>query len=292
MTNRMTLEAVNSLDAAAFVAAFAEIYEHSPWVAEAAATLRPFASVAALHAALSGAVAAAPEATRLALLRAHPDLAGKAALAGELTDSSRREQAAAGLGGLSPAEMARFTEANTRYRERFGFPFILAIKYWTKAHILAAFDGRLNNGREAEMATALAEVDKIAFLRLLGLVEPAPTGWLSTHVLDTARGCPAQGMEIELFRLDAAGQAILVKSARTNADGRTDGPLLADGALEVGTWQLLFKAGEYLLATGQGVAAPAFLDGVPIRFAIANPEQHYHVPLLLSPWAYSTYRGS
>lgn len=113
-------------------------------------------------------------------------------------------------------------------------------------------------------------------------------GYLTTHVLDTARGCPAAGLRIVLR--DGAGA--LLAEVVTNADGRTDGPILPQGRSAAGTYELIFHAGDYLRATGQAGAAPLFLDLVPIRFGISDPEAHYHVPLLLSPYGYSTYRGS
>lgn len=288
---RLSLDQVNGLDGSAFAATFAAVYEHSPWVARQAAALRPFASLTQMAEGFAGIVAAAADEARLTLLRAHPDLAGRAAVRGDLTAHSRLEQASAGLDSLTADEMAAFTRANDDYRQRFGFPFILAVKHWGKAHILAAFRGRLGNSPAAERATALAEVDKIAFSRLLALVEPAPGGRLTTHVLDTARGRPAAGMNIELVRIEG-GVETLVRQGTTNADGRLDQPLLADAGMAVGLWRLTFSTGEYFLASGQALTAPAFLDLVPIRFAIHNPEQHYHVPLLVTPWSYSTYRGS
>ncbi len=118
-------------------------------------------------------------------------------------------------------------------------------------------------------------------------------GRLTTHVLDTARGCPGANMTIELWRLDpAGGDGQLLKTAHTNADGRTDEPLLVDDEFVAGIYELVFAVGEYFAAeTGTGPTFP-FLDHVPIRFGVAEPTAHYHVPLLVSPWAYSTYRGS
>ena len=116
-------------------------------------------------------------------------------------------------------------------------------------------------------------------------------GWLTTHVLDTARGMPAAGLAIALFRVTGAGREP-VAEAVTNADGRTDAPLLPKGAMAAGTYELVFRAGDYLRATGQAGAEPLFLDEVPIRFGISDAGVHYHVPLLLSPYGYSTYRGS
>jgi len=117
-------------------------------------------------------------------------------------------------------------------------------------------------------------------------------GHLTTHVLDTAQGCPAAGMHVELWHLDAAGGRTLLAAVRTNANGRTDAPLLAEGALRVGVYELVFAVGEYFRAQRVTTASPPFLDQVPVRFSIADPEADYHVPLLVSPWAYSTYRGS
>lgn len=115
-------------------------------------------------------------------------------------------------------------------------------------------------------------------------------GRLTTHVLDTASGAPAADLVIELWRLD--GSETMIASVTTNADGRVDAPLLADGSFKTGTYELRFHAGDYLRANGHVLPEPAFLDVVPIRFGIAAPDQHYHVPLLLSPYGYSTYRGS
>jgi 5-hydroxyisourate hydrolase len=115
-------------------------------------------------------------------------------------------------------------------------------------------------------------------------------GRLTTHVLDTARGVPAAGMKIELYAL--AGGRKLVVSAVTNANGRTDAPLLDGAALAAGSYELVFAVGAYFRAAGVTLPDPAFLDEVPLRFGIADASAHYHVPLLCSPWSYSTYRGS
>ncbi len=115
---------------------------------------------------------------------------------------------------------------------------------------------------------------------------------LTTHVLDTALGKPAEGLRIDLYRFDGEGRS-LVKTVATNSDGRVDGgPLLSGETFAVGTYELVFYAGDYLRANGVALADPAFLDLIPIRFGIADTAAHYHVPLLLSPYGYSTYRGS
>ncbi len=115
-------------------------------------------------------------------------------------------------------------------------------------------------------------------------------GRLTTHVLDTASGNPAAGLKIELFRLD--GGTVHLKTIVTNADGRADGPILEGPAFVQGHYELRFHAGDYLRKSDAALPEPAFLDVIPIRFGIANAAQHYHVPLLLSPYGYSTYRGS
>lgn len=117
------------------------------------------------------------------------------------------------------------------------------------------------------------------------------SGRLTTHVLDTALGKPAQGLAINLFRIEGEART-LIRSVVTNADGRVDGPMLDGEAFAVGTYELLFHAGDYLRATGSDLPEPAFLDLIPLRFGIADAGSHYHVPLLLSPFSYSTYRGS
>lgn len=116
-------------------------------------------------------------------------------------------------------------------------------------------------------------------------------GWLSTHVLDTARGRPAAGIGVTLYRIMGAERS-QIAAAVTNADGRTDAPLLAGADYRAGLYELVFSAGAYLRATGQASGAVLFLDEIPIRFGIDDPGAHYHVPLLLSAFGYSTYRGS
>ncbi|MGH1368699.1 MAG: hydroxyisourate hydrolase [Maritimibacter sp.] len=117
------------------------------------------------------------------------------------------------------------------------------------------------------------------------------SGYLTTHVLDTARGCPAEGIEILLYRVSGASHR-KIASATTNADGRTETPILAAEAFKTGVYELIFCAGAYLRASNQAAEDPLFLDQIPIRFGMSDALAHYHVPLLLSPYGYSTYRGS
>jgi 5-hydroxyisourate hydrolase len=119
-------------------------------------------------------------------------------------------------------------------------------------------------------------------------------GYLTTHVLDTACGHPAAGMRVELFRLDRADEGRnLLTATRTNAQGRTDTPLVEEGKLSRGVYELVFEVGEYFAGQQEtGYADPPFLDRVAVRFGVHDPAAHYHVPLLTSPWSYTTYRGS
>ena len=162
----LSIDMVNAMNAEAFRDAFAAIAEKSAWVAAAAGTSRPFADRADAIAAFQDALTGADRQPQLAVLRAHPDLAGRVALAGDLEQASKEEQAGAGLDSLSADELARFTDFNTRYRARFGFPFILAVRGATKYDILAAFAARIDNGAEAEFDTAINQVCRIMQFRL------------------------------------------------------------------------------------------------------------------------------
>jgi len=162
----------SSLDRTQFVALHGRVYEHSPWIAETAwsAGLKPqHDTVEGLHQALAAIVDAAPRARQLALLNAHPDLAGRLAVSGELTAESTSEQASAGLDKCSPDEFRRFTELNEAYKRKFPFPFIMAVKGKSRAEILKAFEHRIHNAEDIEFRTALSEVHKIALIRLRDL---------------------------------------------------------------------------------------------------------------------------
>ena len=167
----IALATLNAVGRAEFVGALGGIFEHSPWVAQAVIGERPFASVDALHAAMTAAVVRAPPERQLALIRAHPELAGKAAIRGELTAASTSEQAGAGLAACSPEEYARLTALNTRYNARFAFPFILAVKGYDRAGIIAAFERRVERSADEEHAENLRQIARIARFRLSDLLE-------------------------------------------------------------------------------------------------------------------------
>ena len=166
----LSLADLNRMNAADFVAALGGIFEHSPWVPERAAATRPFSSLDSLHGAMVLAMWAANESEKLALLRAHPQLAGKEADAGTLTAHSTSEQDSVGLTRLTSEEKAKIVALNAAYLEQHGFPFIIAVKLRSKRQIFESFEQRLNNPRDIEFTTALAEVGKIARIRLEALL--------------------------------------------------------------------------------------------------------------------------
>jgi 2-oxo-4-hydroxy-4-carboxy-5-ureidoimidazoline decarboxylase len=166
-----TVAHLNTLDRAAFTAALGHLFEHSPWVADETWPRRPFRDAAHLHAALCAAMRAASPDRQLALIRAHPDLAGRLAQQNQLTAESTREQASAGLNRLTAAELAEFQANNTAYLARFGFPFIICARLANKSAILAAMQSRLPNAPETEFAAALGEIEKIAQLRLSDILQ-------------------------------------------------------------------------------------------------------------------------
>ena len=287
----VSLKALNECSDKEFVERLGGVFENAPWVAERAAARRPFPSLADLSRAMSEAIESAAGEETLALLRGHPELA----FSGAMTRESVHEQNAAGLDRLAAAQRETFGRFNKAYREKFGFPFVLCVRRHGRDSILREFERRLNLSADEERETALGEVLRIGALRLDQRVSGPDrlpvSGRLSTHVLDTAAGRPAEGVEIELVEIASDGAHSITRAA-TNADGRTDGPLITDRPLPIAQYELRFHVGAYHRRQGIPLADPAFLDVVPIRFAVAEPEGHYHVPLLVTPWSYSTYRGS
>lgn len=168
----LTIADLNAMSREQYLAAIGFLFEHSPWIVESAWDERPFASRDDLQVKLLDVVRRAPLERRIALIQAHPDLAGRAALAGDLTEASTREQASAGLDRMSPDEYLRFHELNNAYKARFGFPFIICVRENTKESILRSFETRLLHECEAEVATALDEIGKIVRLRLADAVAP------------------------------------------------------------------------------------------------------------------------
>src|SRR5579864_3998037 len=247
-----TLDELNTCAQRDFVAALANIFEYSPWVAEPAFAARPFAGVNALFAAMKTAVEQAPQELQLKLIKAQPDLADKTKRAARLTAESTAEQSSVGLDRLSDAEYEAFARVNNAYRAKFGFPYIVCVRRHTKDSILDDFERRLPNDAATETATSIVEICRIAALRLDQLVVSSDRllvhGRLSTHVLDNHSGKPAGGIEVELVERSALGAARVVTRAVTNSDGRTDQPLIGGRPVPIGRYELNFSVGKYFKA--------------------------------------------
>lgn len=291
-----TLAELNACSRQDFVAALANIFEYSPWIAEQAASQRPFAGVVPLFAAMKSAVDRASPELRLALIKAHPDLANKTQRAAGLTAESSAEQNSVGLDRLSDAEYDAFERVNNAYRTKFGFPYIVCVRRHSKDSILRDFERRLPNDAATETQKSIEEICRIAALRLDQQVASEDRlkvhGRLSTHVLDTHSGKPAAGIAVELVELSELGSSRVVTRAITNSDGRTDQPLIGGRPVPIGRYELTFGVGRYFAERRVPLSDPPFLDFIPLRFSVSEPEGHLHVPLLVTPWSYATYRGS
>src|SRR6202011_1703982 len=294
--SQKALSELNACSNADFVGALANIFEYSPWIAEQAASARPFAGVKQLFEAMKAAVDRAVPELRLALIKTHPDLANKTQRAAGLTAESSAEQNSVGLDRLSDAEYEAFERVNSAYRAKFGFPYIACVRRHTRDSILRDFERRLPNDAKTETQTSIEEICRIAALRVDQLVTGDDRlrvhGRLSTHVLDTHSGRPAAGGAIELVALSELGAGRVVTRATTNADGRTDQPLIGGRPVPIGRYELTFSIGNYFARQQVAMSDPPFLDQIPLRFSVSEPEGHLHVPLLVTPWSYATYRGS
>lgn len=171
MPAKFSLAEINAMDAPRFTETVGRVFEHAPWVAARVAVRRPFADRDGLHRAMVAVVAGAGADEQLALVRGHPELAGKAAIAGDMTAESKSEQGGAGLDRLTPAQFEKFHQLNDAYRAKFGFPFILAVKGRDAAEILAIFAQRVGQERSVELREALAQIARISGFRLADLVE-------------------------------------------------------------------------------------------------------------------------
>lgn len=183
--NCVPLDVANRLTDIAFVESFGDVAEHSPWVAEYALGIRPFLNREAMITAFRDGLYQARQDAQTDLIRAHPDLAGKAALAGKVTDDSKNEQAGVGLDRLSPVEFKRFNELNDRYKEKFRFPFIFAVKGATKDMILEAFETRLEHSSNEEFDTALEQIARIFRFRIEDRICPDESSKSVTRVSQT-----------------------------------------------------------------------------------------------------------
>lgn len=287
----ISLDDLNAMSATDFAACLGPVFENAPWVATAAAALRPFANLTALHKAMLADISALPAEALSLFLRGHPRLSAETLRRGTTAESTV-EQTAIGLDGLDTDLSARLETLNRAYEARFGFPFILAVRKASLETLFATFERRLVASPEAERAEALAEVAAISWMRLLDRVRAAPTGSVSTHVLDTVRAAPAGGLAVELWRRESDGDMTRIVSFVTNENGACDGNLLEGGHLSAGTYEWRYDTATYFARHGYATPARTYLGKVQVAFTVWNPEEHFHVPLLLSPGSYTTYRGS
>jgi 2-oxo-4-hydroxy-4-carboxy-5-ureidoimidazoline decarboxylase len=285
------MDASRSLDALAepeALAAFLRCCGSRRW-AEAMARGRPYRDPHTLLEAGERAAAALTRADWLEAFSHHPRIGDRAALQARFPATaqwSSGEQA--GVAGAAEDVLGALAEGNRAYEARFGHVFVVCATGKSAAEMLALLRERLPNEPDAELAIAAAEQRKITQLRLEKLLaEGAEVSLLTTHVLDTSLGRPARDVAVRLERREADAWVELGR-ARTDQDGRCRGLLPQGVALQASVYRLVFGSGAYFAARGQ----PSFYPEVSVVFEVSEPTQHHHVPLLLSPFAYSTYRGS
>ncbi len=265
------------------------LFEHSPWVAEAAFPCRPFASIERLHATMMHCVRNVSDDRRFALLKGHPELAGKEAQARTMTVASTFEQGSAGLDRLSQTELRKLQQLNKAYSEKFGFPFIICVRRHSKDSIFGQFERRLSNDFKTECEAAMAEVGRITALRLdQRLISDGSLklhGHLAVHIVDLARGLPAHGMAVDLYAIESSGIEYALRSNRADSSGIAI--MLDNRPLPIGLYELRFHCREYFRIQQH----LSFLDLVPVRFSVAEPEGDYHIPFRVTQSSYFTYRG-
>jgi 2-oxo-4-hydroxy-4-carboxy-5-ureidoimidazoline decarboxylase len=273
--------ALNVCDAADFVSALADIFDSGRWVAEAVVGWRPFADIAELHEAMAAVVMAASRDEQLGLLQAAQGLDDLDIL------PVRASEWKAQLHGL-----------NARFREHFGFPFIIARAADHDA-LLAAYTLRWENPQADEEATALRELQEIARLRLERLLNPQarPTGRLTVQVVETCRGRPAAGVALTLSHVADIGRRHRAAEAVTNADGECGQPLLEGSALTAGRYSLDIAAGAYFAGHGGGEGGSGedetpFIDVITVAFGLGDPTQNIRLLVLISPTGYSVQRAA
>jgi 2-oxo-4-hydroxy-4-carboxy-5-ureidoimidazoline decarboxylase len=286
---RVSLDDVNRMDQVAFVQAFGDVYELSPWVAKTAYAKRPFATVTALHQALIDVFANASRDQQLKFFHDLSDIGDKSAKAGTVTANSHSEQGTSGVDSLGPEDQALLEAMTKAYRAKFNMAFTICNRRSTKATIFSEYMRRLRNSLDEEIALQLREQFFITRLRLAEQVSgpgmPRVYGDMSTHVINSMIGAPAEGVAVEIFEL-WGDRSYKVAVGATNAEGRA---MLMEGKpLPIGRYELRFAIGDFFRKMGVTPAAQKpFLDIVPMRFYIANSENSYHVPLVVSPYGYS-----
>ncbi|SON56749.1 Uric acid degradation bifunctional protein [Hartmannibacter diazotrophicus] len=283
------LDVLNDCPQDRFQAVLGPVFENAPWVCDMVWHKRPFASLTMLHDAMMQALRALEGDRLIAFLNGHPRLSPETLRKGTTAESTG-EQTSAGLNALDPETTGLLGQLNDAYEARFGFPFILAVRNASLETMLASFQRRIGASPAAEREEALAEIRAISWMRLLDRVTPATSGGLSTHVLDTVRAAPAAGIGIELWKRLPSGNMECLATHQTDQQGQfaTNG----DWPVEAGDYEWHFDTPTYFARQGYATVERTYLGKVRIAFSVWNPEEHYHVPLLLTPGSYTTYRGN
>jgi len=289
----MTVSLAQMANPGVFTKVVAQLYYDSPWIAEHSLLRQrgaPFKSITGVDESLWLLIREASKGEKLGLLNAYPDLSGKAALAGVMSAESTEEQRSAGLGQLTMDEMSRFTEMNEAYRAKFGFPFILAVRNANKRTILGAFEQRLKNSEASELAAALDQVRKIAWMRLRIAVAPSPTGCLRCRILDSERRCPASSMRVVLRYCGGSRHSedfapIALGEFIADSQGQLASPVLQGANMAEGTYECTLSLGEYYSINGVPLASTPLLEEVLIRFGIDNLELCYELTVLCRPYS-------
>ena len=287
----LTLVEVNRMNEAAFVAAFGDTYELSPWVAKVAYAKRPFPTVTALHQALADAFGAVRREQQQAFFRRLSDIGDRTVKAENITAASKLEQSVSGVDSLTEADHERLKKLNKAYRDKFDMSFTIANRRNTQDTIFTQFERRLSNDLATELAIAIQEEFFITRLRVaeqvLGEGMPRVYGDLTAHVLNTVVGQPANGMAIDLFEM-SGDTGRKVAQTTTNIDGRAD--IMVGRPLPNGRYELRLAMADYFRKLGAALGSPPFFDVVTIRLYLDNPEGSIHVPVACSPWSYAMYR--
>lgn len=283
---KVTLGELNALSEDAFCAHLGPVFENAPWIARAASTKAPFESLTALHRAMVSVLDDAPAETINAFLNGHPRLTRNVS-AKVATAESVAEQTSAGLNAIDPTTADELADLNEAYYEKFGFPFILAVRFARPQTILSALRHRIARDPTAETRAALREIEAITWMRLLERVAIAKVGGLSVNVIDLVTGKPATGLHVTLSRKHATGEIAPLADGTVDARGVVEFP----GTEDLGGYLLAFDLASYFAGQGHEQPAFGFLDTVEFQFRITNPEEHYHVPLRLTPYSIMAYRG-
>lgn len=283
----------NKLGTAEFIDAFGDVYDHASWIIERIAGCRPFTSRMELYLATAIEIDRASERERLALLTGHPELARPDLNNDTLTVDSTREQSGAGLLNMGNESKAHLNAIARKYTERHGFPGVVCVREHSGSEsIIRELRRRVDRSTLREEKAAINEVKKIGWARIRDRVS-APTGhggYLTTHALDTVKGQAANDLSFSLS-IVKGGYPVPIRTACTNEDGRSDGAILSDGDFIPGVYEVTFRVGDYFIELNEADGR-RYLDDVPIRVSIDDPSAHYHVPLILSRWGYTTYRGT